>query len=198
MNSTKPSVGPSWNNAAATITLPDWMDSVIKGRTHFATPAEQMQLVIDLARANVQNNTGGPFGAAVFDMSDGRLLAPGVNRVVPLNCSILHAEAIAIALAQMGVGLFSFASGDVKARLVTSAQPCVQCWGITHWAGITELLYGARATDTEKIGFNEGPIPTDWVQRLSGVQVTGDFMRDTAVEVFELYTRSGGRIYNAR
>ncbi len=44
--------------------------------------------------------------------------------------------------------------------LATSAQPCCQCYGATVWAGIDELLIGARAEDVEELTeFDEGPLP---------------------------------------
>ena len=69
----------------------------------FPAVEDRMRLVIDMARHNVERGTGGPFGAGVFD-SEGRLIAPGVNLVVSSNCSILHAEIIALSLAQRILG----------------------------------------------------------------------------------------------
>ena len=59
-----------------------------------------MALAIELSRQNVDRGGGGPFGAAVFDRDSGRLVAAGVNRVVPQSCSVTHAEMVVIMIAQ--------------------------------------------------------------------------------------------------
>ena len=58
-----------------------------------------MRLAIELSRLNIQHGTGGPFGAAIFERETGRLLAPGVNLVTSLDCSVFHAEMVAIMVA---------------------------------------------------------------------------------------------------
>lgn len=49
-----------------------------------------MALAIARPAENIKQNTGVPFGAAIFD-NDNQLIAPGINLVTPANCSILHA-----------------------------------------------------------------------------------------------------------
>ncbi len=64
--------------------LPDWVDSFLPEPNHvYATVEERMGLVIELARLNIQHGTGGPFGAGIFDRQTHKLLAPGINLVVP-------------------------------------------------------------------------------------------------------------------
>jgi len=82
--------------------------------------------------------------------------------------------------------------------LATSAQPCCQCYGASFWAGIDELLIGARASDVMELSeFDEGPLPTDWIGELErrGIAVRRDILRDEARDVFHLYTRHGGSSY---
>ena len=80
------------------IALPDWVEEFLRDRATILPGLEdRMRLVVELARENIRRETGGPFGAAVFDESGG-LVAPGVNLVLSGNCSILHAEMVAIAL----------------------------------------------------------------------------------------------------
>ncbi len=89
-------------------------------------------------------------------------------------------------------------------RLVTSSQPCIQCFGMTHWSGVTELIYGARARDVERItGFDEGPLPETWEKRLADrpllppVSVEGGVLEKEAQAVLELYMKRAGKVYNA-
>ena len=79
--------------------------------------------------------------------------------------------------------------------LATSAQPCCQCYGATVWAGVDELLIGARTEDVEALTeFDEGPLPADWIGELNklGIAVQRDILRDRAREVFKLYAQYGG------
>jgi tRNA(Arg) A34 adenosine deaminase TadA len=157
-----------------------------------------MGLVIHLARTNVARSTGGPFGAAVFDIETGEILAPGVNMVVPANAALAHAEMLAIAFA--GRALDSFDLGVRATELVSSAEPCAMCLGAVPWSGVRRLVCGARDEDARRIGFDEGDKPTDWVGRLRqrGIEVVQDVFRTEATSVLEDYARSGGPIYNGR
>ena len=82
--------------------------------------------------------------------------------------------------------------------LATSAQPCCQCYGATIWAGIDELLIGARSQDVEELTeFDEGPLPADWIEELTkrGIVVKRDILRTQSREVFLRYCKLGGAAY---
>jgi len=160
-----------------------------------------MRLVIEFAGLNVQQGTGGPFGAAIFDMDDGRLIAAGVNRVVPLNSSAAHAEMLAIAGAQQKLGSFDLgASGLPYCEMVSSCEPCAMCFGALPWSGIRQLVCGAKAEDALRIGFDEGPRHPDWIGELEarGIRVLTGVCRNKAAAVLAGYRAGGGLIYNGR
>jgi tRNA(Arg) A34 adenosine deaminase TadA len=78
--------------------------------------------------------------------------------------------------------------------LATSSQPCCQCYGATVWAGIDELLIGARSEDVEKLTeFDEGPLPADWIGELErrGIRVRRDILREQARGVLASYGTCG-------
>jgi tRNA(Arg) A34 adenosine deaminase TadA len=183
------------------IRTPDWVAELIaRGPEVFPKASDRMRFVIELARENVRRRTGGPFGAGVFD-ADGRLIAPGVNIVAPSNCSILHAEMVAIALAQKNLGRYDISDGGkCDYELAASAEPCAMCFGAIPWSGVTRLVCGARDEDARRVGFDEGPKLPDWRQALEerGVRVATDVLRKEAVEVLDCYVRTDGVIYNAR
>ena len=157
----------------------------------------QIALAIALARCNVGQATGGPFGAAVFDAAD-KLVAVGVNRVETLGSSLAHAEIVALAGAQQKLGRARINADGRRYTLATSAQPCCQCYGAIVWAGIDELLVAARASDTEALaGFDEGPLPADWCTQLEqrGIRVQRDIRRDAACAVLAAYAKRGGKLY---
>jgi len=184
------------------IKVPGWIDAwLVDPEKTYATLAARMNLVIELARRNVDAGTGGPFGAAVFDMHSGRLMAPGVNGVIPGNCSVVHAEIMAIVVAQKIIGSYDLGGeGSSPVELVSSAEPCAMCLGAVVWSGVRRLVCGARDEDARSIGFDEGPKPRNWVAALEkrGIAVVRDVSRNAAVDVLERYVRRGGRVYNAR
>ena len=176
------------------LTIPDWLnDWANDNPCNIPDSQQRMAAVIDLARINVQRG-GGPFAAAIFDRDTGELIAPGVNWVVHGNSSLLHAEIMALALAEQRLGHYELASlGSYE--LVTSTEPCCQCLGVLLWAGVSSLVCGARSEDARAIGFDEGPRPLDWVEQLQlhGIDVTRDVMRPQSIDVLRSYT---GEIYN--
>lgn len=177
--------------------LPTWIDSEVDPVRSYADDAARVDLAIRLARRNVLERTGGPFGAAIFDGA-GRLVAIGVNRVLPLHCSVAHAEIMACMLAQARVGRPRLNDDGGRYTLATSAQPCAMCYGATFWAGIDELLVGARASDVMELSdFDEGPLPADWIGELQrrGIALRRDILREAARTVFDDYRRLGGDRY---
>lgn len=178
-------------------TLPRWCLAGIYHDRTYGRRDTQVGLAVELARRNVEHATGGPFGAALFD-SDGTLIAIGVNRVEPLQSSLAHAEIVALVAAQQKLGRARLNEDGRRYTLATSAQPCCQCYGAIVWAGIDELLIGARAEDTESLaGFDEGPLPRDWIGELErrGIRVVRDIQRNAARAVLAAYAARNGARY---
>jgi tRNA(Arg) A34 adenosine deaminase TadA len=160
-----------------------------------------MQFVLALASTNVARGTGGPFGAAVFERANWRLIAVGVNLVESTRCSHAHAEMVALANAQQAVGCFDLgAAGFPTHELVTSCEPCAMCYGAIPWSGIRSVLCGARASDAEAIGFDEGSKPRNWVAEFKKRRITvvRDLYRKEAAAVLQEYKKGGGAIYGTR
>ncbi len=175
--------------------LPPWISDVCEPGSRYPSIEDRIDLVFNLARNNFERETGGPFGAAVFDR-DGRLLAPGVNLVVPTNIAAAHAEIMAIGIAGRVVGNFDLGPTE----LVASTDPCAMCLGAVPWSGVQRLVCGAHTEDAAAIGFEEGDRMIDWVQRLErrGVEVIRGVKRDEGAALLSDYARSGGVIYNGR
>lgn len=181
-----------WTDIA--LPIPEWLNIWGAGVPQtFPEINQRMAIVIDLARTNLKYG-GGPFGAAVFNQRTGELIAPGVNWVVPGKSSLLHAEVMALALAEQALGDYDLASHG-SFELVTSVEPCCQCLGVLMWAGVTSLVCGAYSEDAQAIGFNEGPRSPNWQQELvqRGISVTREVMRFQAVDVLQSYM---GKVYN--
>ena len=182
------------------ISWPAWIDDVVVWDARYASDENRMLLAIELARQNVSRGTGGPFGAAVFERSSGALLSVGVNSVVRLNNSTLHAEMLAIMTAQHRIGSYTLAgSASESYELYSSCDPCAMCLGAVLWSGLRRLVSGADRDDATALSFEEGPVFPQSYTYLEerGVTITRGVLRQEAAAVLELYRRQGGQIYNA-
>jgi tRNA(Arg) A34 adenosine deaminase TadA len=186
------------------LTLPEWINARVNPDTTLASIEERMRFVISLAVENVEQGTGGPFAAAVFELSTGRLVAPAVNIVERGKCSLAHAEAMALMVAQQVVGSYDLGGpGLPPLELVTTSQPCIQCWGNVWWSGIKRLVTGTSIEQTQSIaGFDEGPVPPNWAQLLRdrtpaerSVEVIENVLSDEACAALKRYKEIGARLY---
>lgn len=188
--------------SAITVRLPAWIEEVCRGLADqpLLSDEARMEWVIGLSRQNVEQGTGGPFAAAVFDEA-GRLIAPGVNLVVPCRCSTAHAEIVALSFAQQTLGSHDLgATGCPRCALVSSTEPCAMCLGAMPWSGVRRLVCGARDEDARRIGMDEGDKPDGWPDSLRrrGIDVRRDVLRSRAAEILDRYACEGGEIYNGR
>jgi tRNA(Arg) A34 adenosine deaminase TadA len=192
-----PGAGPP--TVAVGISLPDWIAEVVEWERSYPTPEERMRVAIRLSRENVLRETGGPFGAAVFESGSGALVAVGVNSVERLNNSALHAEVVALMLAEQRVRSYTLHTPELPDHeLVSSCEPCAMCLGAVLWSGVRRLVYGADREDALRVHFEEGPVFPASFQYLAdrGIQIVPDFLREEAREVLDLYAGRGGLIYN--
>lgn len=177
-----------------TYPMPDWLEAINREPHRFESHASAMDFAIAATARNMDEG-GGPFGAAVLD-AELELVALGLNRVRPAHASALHAEMVAMMLAQQKLGTHDLSSaGDFT--LVTTCAPCAMCFGALHFAGIRHLVCGARTEDAEGVGFDEGDKPGDWAASLArrGIALTEDVRRDEAAALLRRYLDTGGQIY---
>lgn len=186
--------------ATVLVTWPEWIHETVAFDTRYDSDDDRMRLAIELARQNVVRRTGGPFGAAIFERSTGALLAVGVNSVVRLNNSTLHAEMLAIMMAERRIHSYTLAgSADASYEIVSSCDPCAMCLGAVLWSGVRRLVTGADRDDATALSFEEGPVFPQSYAYLEerGVTIARGVLRQEAAAVLELYRREGGQIYNA-
>ena len=180
--------------------LPAWAEFTVRQqKVPLISRMARMRFVIRLSWENLKHDTGGPFGAAVFEAKTGTLVSIGVNIVVLANCSHSHAEMVALANAQKELENFDLgAPGLSEHELVTSCEPCAMCYGAIPWSGVRRIVCGARAEDAEAIGYDEGSKPTNWASALEArtISVIQDVCRTEAVTVLQEYKKRGGIIYN--
>jgi len=159
-----------------------------------------MRVAIEMAAANVTNGAGGPFGAAIFESDSGQLVSLGVNTVVRLRNSVLHAEIVAFMRAQARIGTYTLAAPDLPSHtLYSTCDPCAMCLGAALWAGVRRIVCGATRQDAVAMRFDEGPVFPESYDYLRGrgIEVVHGVLRDEARATLELYRARGGVIYNA-
>lgn len=184
------------------VSLPPWLiEELASLPATLTAPEERMDLANELADRNWRAGHGGPFAAVVADRDSGELLSVGVNLVLGSGLSSMHAEVVAIALAQQRLGTWDLGADGHVRELVSSARPCVQCYGATMWSGVRSLVIGADGPDVEAAaGFDEGPLVDDWVEQFAarGIAVTTGVRRSRAVEVLSAFGAAETTVYNAR
>jgi tRNA(Arg) A34 adenosine deaminase TadA len=184
-----------------TASLPEWAVSRSYPTT-LATHDDRVALTNELAARNYVEGNGGPFAAIVVDRVTGELISVGVNVVLSTKKSSVHAEVMALSLAQERLGEWDLgASNSAELELVVNWRPCTMCYGALVWSGVKHLVIAGDGPECENLtGFDEGPMPADWVGELEsrGISVTIGVQRDAAVAVFAEYGRSGATVYNAR
>ncbi len=180
------------------IKLPSWLKFYQIQKQTYASEQDKMELVLSLAKQNIQNETGGPFAAAIFEIKTNKLISIGVNLVTSQNQSTLHAEIVAIMIAQEKLHTFDL-NKESQFELITSTEPCLMCLGAIIWSGITKLVCGATSQDAEEIGFDEGPKPEKWPKELEkrGIKVVQTICHIKAKKVLALYKNKQGTIYNS-
>ncbi|WP_433200414.1 hypothetical protein ACQP00_28735 [Dactylosporangium sp. CS-047395] len=134
-----------------------------------------MRLAHRLAGRNHREGTGGPFAAVVSDAGTGEILSVGVNLALASGLSGLHAEMVALCLAQAGAGTWDLGgAGRLPVELAVNWRPCAMCYGAVPWSGVARLVIAGEGDEVEHLtGFDEGPMRADWKEQLAarGVQV---------------------------
>lgn len=185
------------------ITLPDWAIAENERLPDAIVDVEdRMRAVIRFSRLNVEHATGGPFAAGVFEKESGKVIAIGVNRVVPASVSSAHAEIVALSIAQQKLQTFDLGGpGMPDHQLVVNGRPCAMCFGSIPWSGVRSVVIAASGEQIEKLtGFDEGPIHPRWQAELKsrGIEVIENLLADEACEVFRQFAASDQPVYNGR
>ena len=184
-------------------TLPDWLKAELPDLPKtLPTHEDRVRLVNLLADRNHREGNGGPFAAIVVDSGTGALVSVGVNVVLSSGVSSMHAEVMALSLAQARIGTWDLSADAGRSlEVVVNWRPCAMCYGAVLWSGVRSLVIAGSGPECETLtGFDEGPLPLDWRSQLEGrgVAVTDGVLRDEAIAVFAAYGSSDAVVYNAR
>jgi len=187
-----------------TASLPPWLIEELPALAEApptATAEERVRLVNRLADRNWRAGSGGPFAAIVVDAASGALVSVGVNVVLATGLSSVHAEVMALSLAQRALGRWDLGADGAELELVVNWRPCVMCYGATMWSGVRALTIAGEGAEVEELtGFDEGPMPEDWIGEFErrGIRVSVGVGHDEAIDVFRAFGASDAVVYNAR
>ncbi|NQY94401.1 MAG: nucleoside deaminase [Campylobacteraceae bacterium] len=182
-----------------TFKLPSWIADYTKNTDYIVDIKDRADFVIEASKQNIVNKTGGPFAAAVFEINSGKLISLGVNLVTSEGLSTLHAEIVALEIAQNKLHTYDLSSNkNIEYELVSSCEPCAMCFGAIPWSGVKRVITCAKDEDARAIGFEEGDKPSDWAVSLEkrDIKVIAEVSRDEAKDVLNFYLENGGEIYN--
>lgn len=139
------------------------------------TTEDYLRLAIDLARRNVTEHGGRPFGAVL--VKDGEVLATGVNEILATHDPSTHAEMQAIRAATTARrnprldGCTMYASG----------QPCPMCLSAMHMTGVKAAYFAYSNDDAEAFELSTARIYAEMAKpiaqqaiRIEHVPVRGD------------------------
>jgi tRNA(Arg) A34 adenosine deaminase TadA len=182
--------------------LPDWVALELAAVDAVLPRVEdRMRVAHRLAGRNHREGTGGPFAAVVTDAGTGEIIAVGVNLVLASGLSGMHAEVVALSLAQAHLGTWNLGGPDRgPLELAVNWRPCAMCYGAVLWSGVARLVIAGEGDEVEDLtGFDEGPMRPDWKEQLAarGVEVHTDVLRAEALATFAEYgARDDVIVYN--
>ena len=151
---------------------------------------EILRLAMEQARKTMNENIGGPFGAAVI-AENGEILAVTSNSVLRDNDPTAHAEVNAIRAACKKAGSYDL-SGCV---LYTTAYPCPMCLSAIIWANIKTVYYGCTKKDAGEIGFRDDVIYDYLKGKNTKLISLKEMDREECMKTFEEYKKNNGVIY---
>jgi len=151
-----------------------------------------MILAIKKARQTMNENIGGPFGAAIIDY-DGTILSISSNSVLRDHDPTAHAEVNAIREAGQKRGTHDL-SGCI---LYTTCYPCPMCLSAVIWSNIKVIYYACSKEDAAKIGFRDDFIYQFIVQGAKDESVIWlkQLNRELAIPLFDEYKEKSKTMY---
>ena len=153
---------------------------------------EALEKSVARARQTMNENIGGPFGAAIID-PEGNVVVVASNSVLRDHDPTAHAEVNAIREAGRVLGTHDLTGYTLYA----TGYPSPMCLAATIWSNITHVIYGARPEDAEAIGFRD-----DFIYRFiengrvdSSILLIEEYGREECLKLFEEYAEKQKQIY---
>ena len=135
---------------------------------------------IRLAKENVKNGTGGPFGAVI--VKDGEVIVSCVNTVTPDNDPTAHAEVNAIREACRKLKTYQLEGCEIYA----SCEPCPMCLGAIYWARPSKVYYASTKEEAAGAGFDDSFIYKE-------ITLLGD---ERSIPFLKIEEQGAGEVFN--
>ena len=148
-----------------------------------------MREAIHLARENVRECKGGPFGAVI--VRGEQIVGRGVNCVTTSNDPTAHAEVVAIRDACGALN--SFRLEDCE--LYSTCEPCPMCLSAIYWAHIKKIVYAADRQDAARAGFLDEFLYREFAKPMHARSIPSrQLLREEAAEILEDWKRSPDKV----
>lgn len=161
---------------------------LILNKNQVQTKDKWMLEAVKLARAGMEKNEGGPFGAIII--LNNAIIGRGWNQVLTSKDPTAHAEIVAIRDASKKLGRFHLQDCE----LYTTCEPCPMCLGAIYWARIPTIYYSNSREDAKAIGFNDAFIYDELGLSLESRSIHMEpVFNDEAEELFAEWKLKGDR-----
>lgn len=150
------------------------------------TTEDYLRLAIDLARRNVTEHGGRPFGAVL--VKDGEVLATGVNEILATHDPSTHAEMQAIRAA-------TAARGNPRldgCTMYASGQPCPMCLSAMHMTGFKAAYFAYSNEDAEAFELSTARIYAEMAKPIAqqAIRIAYVPVRDDGESPYEAWQRA--------
>lgn len=141
---------------------------------------QYLQLAIKQAEKSVCEG-GFPAGAVI--VKNGIVISEGVSLGRKLNDPTSHAETASIRKACKNLKTTDL----VGATLYASLQPCLMCFSVANWSGISRIVFGCRKTEKMiRKGYYEGFTDISKVNKENNRKIEMIFLPDFEQEILDL------------
>ena len=148
---------------------------------------EYLKLAVEQAKKSVEQG-GFPDGAIV--VKNNEIITEGVSLGFKLNDPTSHAETFSIREACKKLQTTDLTG----AALYASLQPCLMCFSVANWAGITRIVFGCKKTEEMvKKGYYEGTTDIYQVNKQNNRKIELIFIPDFEQEMLEMVKNWEGK-----
>ena len=139
-----------------------------------------LKLAVEQAKKSV-NEGGFPAGAVV--VKDGSVISEGVSLGFKLNDPTSHAET-----SSMREACNKTKTTDLGgATLYASLQPCLMCFSVANWSGVSRIVFGCRKTEEMvKKSYYEGFTDVNKINKENNRKIELVFLSDFEQEMLDL------------
>lgn len=139
-----------------------------------------LKLAVEQAKESVQQG-GFPAGAVV--VKNEKIISKGVSLGFKLHDPTSHAETSSIRQACKKLKTTDLSG----ATLYASLQPCLMCFSVANWAGISRIVYGCKKTEEMvKKFYYEGFTDIETVNNQNNRQIGLVYLPDCESEMLKL------------